>query len=117
MSILGKLEEALFQRDVNCGQEVTSVLWKRALGLDVVVDDAEWGYLSRRACASERHWRSAMRTEQPLLRRRRAKARLIPEFVSWVVRVSQCGDGLPEPPPVMMACLPATERTIMNSYF
>lgn len=38
MSILGKAEDALFQRDVNCGQDVTSVLWNSALGVEVVAE-------------------------------------------------------------------------------
>lgn len=74
MSMDGNAEDALDQRDVSWGHDVTSVLWKRALGPDFAPD----GYLSSSAWASVRHCRSARRTEQPFVRSRRAKARLMP---------------------------------------
>lgn len=76
MSTVGKADSAADQREVSWGQEVTSVLWKSAEGLPGVL-----GYLSRRDWASGRQLRSAMMTEQPLLRSRRENVRLMPVCV------------------------------------
>jgi hypothetical protein len=58
---------------VSWGQEVTSVLQKRAFGLPF-----EPSYCVRRARASGRRVRSARRTEQPRERRRAVKEKFMP---------------------------------------
>lgn len=68
--MLGKCVRAAVKAASSWVQSVTSVAWKMALG--------ESGYCVRRAWASGRRERSAMRTLQPLERRRDAKEKFMP---------------------------------------